>query len=294
MRWTPHALIEGCAIGALRDRRRDGLHLHPRRVHRAVDRIESAHRGGVRRRRARHERDRHRQDGSTSGVHRGAGAYICGEETALMNSIEGKRGNPRIKPPFPAVAGRVRQADDDQQRRDAGRRAAHPEPRRRRGTRALCLATPRAPAPSSFSVCGHIAATRATTKSRWASRSRTCLYDLCGGMLPGRTLKAIIPGGSSVPIHDASKRPRACLHGLRGHRRATASMLGSGGVIVMDDSHGPGQPDRAARALLRPRELRPVHAVPRRHRVDDEDPRAHPRGRGHARTSTCCSTSPRT
>ncbi len=58
-------------------------------------------------------------------VHRGAGAYICGEETALMNSIEGRRGNPRIKPPFPAVAGVVRPADDDQQRRDARRSAAH-------------------------------------------------------------------------------------------------------------------------------------------------------------------------
>ena len=84
-------------------------------------------------------------------VHRGAGAYICGEETALMNSIEGRRGNPRIKPPFPAVVGRVRAADDDQQRRDAGRGAAHPQQRRRRGTSSGCAPTTRrARAPSSI------------------------------------------------------------------------------------------------------------------------------------------------
>ena len=63
--------------------------------------VEEAYAGGH----PRHERDGHAASGSTSGVHRGAGAYICGEETALMNSLEGKRGNPRIKPPFPAVAG---------------------------------------------------------------------------------------------------------------------------------------------------------------------------------------------
>src|ERR671921_852769 len=66
MRWTPHALIEGCAIGA-----------YAMGTGKRVD----------------------------VWVHKGAGAYICGEETALMNSIEGRRGNPRIKPPFPAVAG---------------------------------------------------------------------------------------------------------------------------------------------------------------------------------------------
>ena len=64
-------------------------------------------------------------------VHRGAGAYICGEETALLNSLEGKRGWPRLKPPFPAVKGPVQRADHRQQRRDPDERAVHH--RRRRG-----------------------------------------------------------------------------------------------------------------------------------------------------------------
>ena len=90
-------------------------------------------------------------------VHKGAGAYICGEETALMNSLEGSRGNPRIKPPFPAVVGRVRPADDDQQRRDARRRAAHPEQRRRRGTRSGCAPdNPKSTGTKLYSVCGNI------------------------------------------------------------------------------------------------------------------------------------------
>ena len=73
-------------------------------------------------------------------VHRGAGAYICGEETGLLNSLEGKRGEPRLKPPFPAIEGPLRRADRRQQRRDAGLPRADPRARRgvvrRRGHRA--------------------------------------------------------------------------------------------------------------------------------------------------------------
>ena len=64
-------------------------------------------------------------------VHSGAGAYEVGEESALMESLEGKRGVPRIRPPFPAVVGPVGRADGHQQRRDAGQRAAHHSWRRR-------------------------------------------------------------------------------------------------------------------------------------------------------------------
>ena len=114
----------------VRDRRRDVLHLHSRRVHRA----DRARRGGA-------------QGGYAAGilgknamgtgktvnvyVHRGAGAYICGEETAMMNSIEGKSRQSAHQAAVPGGVGRVRAADDDQQRRDAGRGAAHPEQRRR-------------------------------------------------------------------------------------------------------------------------------------------------------------------
>ena len=64
-------------------------------------------------------------------LHRGAAAYICGEETGLIESLEGKRAWPRIKPPFPAVEGAVPQADGRQQHRNAGLRDAHRRPRRR-------------------------------------------------------------------------------------------------------------------------------------------------------------------
>ena len=83
-------------------------------------------------------------------IRKGAGAYICGEETAIFNSIEGYRGEPRNKPPFPVVVGPVRQADRGQQRRDARQRARHrarapgpasprPAPRARPGTKLFCL-----------------------------------------------------------------------------------------------------------------------------------------------------------
>ncbi|MFA6168862.1 MAG: NADH-quinone oxidoreductase subunit F, partial [Gemmatimonadaceae bacterium] len=104
MRWTPHQLIEGCAIAAhaigaetcyiyIR-----GEFTEPIAVMEKA--LEEARAGGVIGPNA-------CGSGKTINiwVHRGAGAYICGEETALMNSIEGRRGNPRIKPPFPAVAG---------------------------------------------------------------------------------------------------------------------------------------------------------------------------------------------
>ena len=116
-------------------------------------------------------------------VHRGAGAYICGEETALMNSLEGRRGNPRIKPPFPGGRRRVRQADDDQQRRDAGRGAAHPQQRRRLVQGDRRLGNPKSTGTKLYLGLRQHPAARATTKSRWAFRSRssstTCAAARC-------------------------------------------------------------------------------------------------------------------
>ena len=105
MHRNPHQLIEGVLIAAYARRHPPRVHLHPRRVRRA----------GRHPRRARSPRRTERgyvgDDILGSGfscslvVHRGAGAYICGEETALLDSLEGKRGNPRLKPPFPANQG---------------------------------------------------------------------------------------------------------------------------------------------------------------------------------------------
>ena len=106
------------------------------------------------------------------------------------------------------------------------------------------------------------------------------IYDLCGGMRPGRTLKAVIPGGSSVPIMNREEA-EAALFDYEGIVEK-GSMLGSAGMIVMDDTHRHGLPDLAAGPVLRPRVLRPVHPVPRGHRVDDQDPGADPGGEGQA------------
>ena len=95
-------------------------------------------------------------------VHRGAGAYICGEETALLDSLEGKRGNPRLKPPFPAVQGLYGGPDPDQQRGDAVQRPPHRQPRAPTGSRASAPSSRRGRRSSP---------SRATSASRATSRS---------------------------------------------------------------------------------------------------------------------------
>ena len=150
MRWTPHALVEGCAIGAY------AIGAETAYIYIRGEFTEPLERDGTRACKEAYAAGILGTNAMGTGktvdvyVHKGAGAYICGEETALMNSLEGRRGNPRIKPPFPAVAGAVRPADDDQQRRDAGRGAAHPEQRRRVVQEVRrARTTRRAPAPSS-------------------------------------------------------------------------------------------------------------------------------------------------
>src|SRR5438034_1032511 len=104
MRWTPHALVEGCAIGAYAIGAETAYIYIRGEFTEPIERMEAAvkeaYAAGIVGKNA-------MGSGRTVNVyvHRGAGAYICGEETALMNSLEGRRGNPRIKPPFPAVAG---------------------------------------------------------------------------------------------------------------------------------------------------------------------------------------------
>ena len=116
LRYNPHSLIEGMAIGGYAMNCHGRLQLHPRRVPR---RAGAALRGGARRRPTR--RACSARTSSARGIdfdlHTfvGAGAYICGEETALLDSLEGKTGKPRFKPPFPADLRPVRHADHHQQ-----------------------------------------------------------------------------------------------------------------------------------------------------------------------------------
>ncbi|MGH7524882.1 MAG: NADH-quinone oxidoreductase subunit NuoF [Gemmatimonadales bacterium] len=231
MRWTPHALIEGCAIAQLAIRAQvtyiyiRGEFTEP--FHVMTRALEEAYANGVL---GANALGSGRQIDMV--IHRGAGAYICGEETALMNSIEGRRGNPRIKPPFPAVAGLFGQPTTIN---NVETLAAVPAIINRGGAwyAGLTLSSPKSTGTKLISVCGHVRRP-GTYEITLGFPMQELIFDLCGGMHPGRTLKAVIPGGSSVPIMTAAEVD-GCATDYEGIV-ARGSMLGSGGMIVMDDS----------------------------------------------------------
>jgi NADH-quinone oxidoreductase subunit F len=162
-------------------------------------------------------------------VHRGAGAYICGEETALLESLEGRRGHPRLKPPFPAVVGLYGSptiinnvetlANIPHIINNGAEWYASIGVERNTGTRL-------------FGVSGHVK-NRGVYELPMGTSIRELIFDHCGGMRNGRKLKAIVPGGSSVPVLTADQVDVP----LDFDSIAKAgSMLGSAGVIVMDES----------------------------------------------------------
>ena len=231
LRWTPHQLIEGCAIGA-HAIGAERIYIYVRGEFTVEHRIltaavEEAYKNGA-------------LGGNVFGsgrridvvIHRGAGAYICGEETAMMNSIEGKRGNPRIKPPFPAVAG-LWASPTTINNVETLAAAVHILQRGAEWYKGLCLGNPKSTGTKLISVCGHVQ--RPGNYEITMGTSMTDLiFEMAGGMRPGRTLKAVIPGGSSVPIMTAEEI-QGCQMDYEGIV-AKGSMLGSGGMIVMDDS----------------------------------------------------------
>jgi len=231
MRWTPHALIEGCAIAQLAIRAQvtyiyiRGEFTEPYHVMQRA--LAEAYANGVLGTNALGSGRR-----IDMVIHRGAGAYICGEETAMMNSIEGRRGNPRIKPPFPAVAGLFGLPTTIN---NVETLAAVPAIINRGAAwyAGLTLSSPKSTGTKLVSVCGHVARP-GTYEITLGFPMKELIYDLCGGMRPGRTLKAVIPGGASVPIMTPEE-VETCptdYEGIVAH----GSMLGSAGMIVMDDS----------------------------------------------------------
>jgi NADH-quinone oxidoreductase subunit F len=231
MRWTPHQLIEGCAIAAYAIGAETcyiyirGEFTEPLRIMTAA--VAEAYAEGAL-----------GPNVLGSGkrievvVHRGAGAYICGEETALMNSLEGKRGNPRIKPPFPAQAG-VFGMPTTINNVETLAAVPHILTRGAAWYKALALGNPKSTGTKLISVCGHIARP-GNYEITLGFPMKDLVFDLAGGMRPGRTLKAVIPGGSSVPIMTAAEI-EDCPTDYE-NIAAKGSMLGSGGMIVMDDS----------------------------------------------------------
>ncbi|MBI4520116.1 MAG: SLBB domain-containing protein, partial [Gemmatimonadetes bacterium] len=162
-------------------------------------------------------------------VHVGAGAYICGEETGLMNSLEGKRGQPRVKPPFPAASGIFGMPTTVN---NVETLAAVPHIVANSASWYRQGGTEKSPGTKLFCVSGHVRRP-GNYEVPLGFDFRELIYEMCGGIPGDRALKAVIPGGSSVPIMAADEI--AC--GLDYESVAQAgSMLGCGSVIVMDET----------------------------------------------------------
>lgn len=174
-------------------------------------------------------------------VQRGAGAYICGEETALIESLEGKRGNPRIKPPFPAVKGLW---DCPTVVNNVETLAAVVPILNIGGEEYAKIGVGRSTGTKLISACGNINKPGVYEIDMNISVEEFIFSDeYCGGIANGKRLKACIPGGSSVPILPANlllktaKGETRMMHyeGLSDGGFATGSMMGSGGFIVLDE-----------------------------------------------------------
>jgi len=162
-------------------------------------------------------------------LYRGAGAYICGEETALLESLEGKRGLARVKPPFPAVEGLYKSPTVVN---NVETLANVPEIVLKGADWFTSIGTAKSPGTKIFSLSGHINKP-GNYELEMGTPLRHLIYDLGGGIKDNRKLKAIIPGGPSVPLlieeHLDVKLDFESLV-------QAGTMLGSGGVIVMDET----------------------------------------------------------
>lgn len=174
-------------------------------------------------------------------VHRGAGAYICGEETALLESLEGKRGNPRLKPPFPAVKGLWASPTVVN---NVETIAAVVPIMNITGAEYAKIGVGRSTGTKLISACGNINKPGVYEIDMTITVEEFIYSDeYCGGIPNGKKLKACIPGGSSVPIVPAN----LLLKTINGEPRymnyesladggfASGTMMGSGGFIVLDE-----------------------------------------------------------
>jgi NADH-quinone oxidoreductase subunit F len=228
LRYNPHAVIEGMAIAGYTIGATVGYNYIRGEFYEPYARFEAAL-----------EEARAAgfigQDIQGSGVdfelhsHLGAGAYICGEETALLESLEGKKGFPRFKPPFPATFGLYGRPTTINNTETL---ASVPSILRNGGEWFLGLGKPNNGGTKIFCVSGHV--NRPGNYEVPLGIPFPDLLELAGGMRAGRRLKAVIPGGSSVPV-----LPGDLMMGLTMDYDAIAkagSLLGAGSVIVMDET----------------------------------------------------------
>ncbi len=162
-------------------------------------------------------------------VHRGAGAYICGEETGLLDSLEGKRGNPRLKPPFPANQGLYQ---GPTLINNVETLATVPAIMRMGGAEYAKLGVETSTGTKLVSVSGHVQRP-GNYEIELGIPSREIIYDLAGGPPEGRAIKCWFPGGSSAPVLTADDLDVPYDFDSLAH---AGSMLGSGAIIVVDDS----------------------------------------------------------
>ena len=192
-------------------------------------------------------------------LRRGAGAYICGEETALFESIEGKRGEPRNKPPFPVtfgVFGKPTSINNVETLLNV-----LPILDARRGLVRRGSARRGRPGPRLFCLCGHVERPGVYETPHGATLGE--LIALAGGVRGGRPLKAVLLGGAAGGFVGPDRLDARLTFE---DAREGGYTLGSGVIMVFDDDRRPGRPVPADRAVLPRRVVRAVRAVPRRHR----------------------------
>jgi len=217
----PHSLIDGMLISARAIRSRTGFvyirgeYVEPWRRFSAA--VKEAYDAGL------------LGKGFDIVVHRGAGAYICGEETGLLSSLEGKKGWPKIKPPFPAVKG----AFDQPTIVNNVETICHVPHIINRGAAWFAgLGTPTQGGTRIYSVSGRVRRP-GIYEAPVSITLRQLIYDLAGGVTGNGRLKAVVPGGSSAAILTADEID--CVMDVDGVK-AAGSMAGSAGIIVMDET----------------------------------------------------------
>lgn len=163
-------------------------------------------------------------------VYAGAGAYICGEETGMISSLEGLKGQPKLKPPFPAVQGYLRKPTIVN---NVETLAAVKYIIRDGAQGYRKYGTEKSSGTKLFSVSGNVM--KPGNFEVPLGYPLKDLIQLAGGMKPGRKLKAVIPGGSSAPVLNYEESMKATMD--YENLASLGTMLGSGAVIVIDDSH---------------------------------------------------------
>ena len=229
LRFNPHALLEGMAIGAYAMGATKAYnYMRGEFHHEPFERMEQALKEA-------YEADYLGRDVMGSGIDidiynvLGAGAYICGEETALMESLEGKKGMPRFKPPFPANFGAWGRPSTINNTETL---ASVPAIMRNGAPWFLDLGKPNNGGTKIFSVSGHV-----NQPGNYEVRLGTPfseLLDMAGGMRDGNAIKGVIPGGSSMPVLPGDTMMELTMD--YDAIQKAGSGLGSGAVIVMDET----------------------------------------------------------